>query len=398
MKSVCLLFQVHQPVRLKKYRFFEIGKSSYYYDDYKNEYYTRKVANNCYLQMNKIIADLINKYQGRFKVSYLISGTAIDQLIIYAPEIIESFQQLAQTGCVEFLAGTNFHSLSAIANQEEFREQVKLHTQTIETLFGKRPEVFANTGLLYSNEIGAMVSGMGFKAMVAEGSREILSWRNPHLLYSNALQPSMQILLNNKRLSDEIIHRFSGTNWQKDPLTAKNFVDHLNKTTENEKLINLFMDYEIFGERYKPESGIFDFITSLPLSVLRKSEFNFLTPSEIIKNYKTTSTLNIPHPVSSAGIAKNYSSWLGNDLQREAFGKLHNLYPAVKECTDEAILKDWHYLQISDHFYYMGTGNCHNGTGKIPFSPYESPYEAFINYMNILNDFTLRLKQLNPDY
>lgn len=394
MRSICLCFKVHQPVRLKKFRFFDIGNSDYYYDDYKNETIISRVAENCYLPANKIILDLINKYQGRFKVSFSISGTALDQFKIYAPEVIESFRELAATGCVEFLSETYFHSLAVIKNKTEFRKQVESHADEIEALFGKKPTVFSNTGLIYSNEIGAIVAELGYKAILAEGPSHILKWRSPNYLYQNAINPSLTVLLKNDSLSDDIAFRFSNADWSGWPLTAKKHVSWLNKIPEKEKIVNLFMDYETFGERQKSETGIFDFLNSLPLAVFRKSNFEFRTPSEVVEHHQPISTLNVPYPISWADGEKDLSAWRGNELQQEAFENLYELSDRIEQCSDPALLKDWHYLQTSDHYYYMSTKYFSDGDVHAYFNPYDSPYEAFMNYMNVLNDFTLRLNRI----
>jgi alpha-amylase len=393
MRSICLCFQVHQPVRLKKFRFFEIGNSDYYYDDFNNEMIIRRVAENCYLPSNKIILDLINKYQGRFRVSFSISGTAIDQFKIYAPEVIESFRELAATGCVEFLAETYSHSLAVMKNKDNFKKQVESHSNEIETLFGNRPTVFANTGLIYSDEIGAIVADMGYKATLAEGPGHILKWRSPNYLYRNAINPALAVLLKNHRLSDDIASRFSNPDSSGCPLTAKKYVSWLNKIPKEEKIVNLFMDYETFGERQKKDTGIFEFLSLLPSVVFTKSDFDFMTPSEVVAHYETISTINMPSSNSWADKERDMTAWLGNELQQEAFGQLYGLNKMIDQCTDPNLLKDWQYLQTSDHFYYMSTKYFSDGDVHACFNPYDSPYEAFINYMNVLNDFTIRINR-----
>lgn len=391
MKTICLYFTVHQPVRLKRVRFFDIGKTDYYYEDYQNEFFTQKVAQSSYLPANQILLDLIRKYQGRFKVSFSISGTAIDQFKLYAPEVLDSFRELADTGCVEFVAETYSHSLAAVKDKAEFRRQVLEHTKAIESLFGYRPTVFANTELIYSDEIGAWASEMGFKAVLTEGPTHILKWRSPNYVYSNAIDPSLKVLLKNDMLSNDISFRFSDSNWGGWPMNARKYVSWLNKIPEKEKIVNLFMDYETFGERQKEEDGIFDFLNDLPKAVFRNSEFVFGTPSEIVANYLSVSVLDIPNPISWADGEKDLSAWLGNELQREAFENLYELSGKIRWCTNEQLLKDWRYLQSSDHFYYMSTRHFPEGYSHGSYSPYESPYDAFINYLNILNDFGIKL-------
>ncbi len=391
MRSICLFFKVHQPVRLRKYRFFDIGNSDYYYDDYNNEMILTRVAENCYLPANKMILDLISRCQGRFKVAFSISGTAIDQLKIYAPEVIESFRELAATGCVEFLAETYSHTLSVLKNINEFKRQVETHAMAIETLFGTRPTIFTNTELIYSDEIGVMVAEMGYKATLTGGPNYILKWRSPNYLYRNAINPALTVLLKNFRLSDDIAYRFSNSAWSGWPLTARKYVSWLNKIPSEEKIVNLFMDYETFGEHQKLRTGIFKFMNSLPSEVLQKSDFEFMTPSDVVENYQPISTLNVPYPISWADEERDLTAWLGNELQQEAFEKLYGLSGLIEKCSDPVLLKDWKYLQTSDHFYYMSTKYFSDSDAHACFNPYDSPYVAFMNYMNVLNDFSIRL-------
>jgi len=402
MKSICLCFKVHQPVRLRLYRFFEMGNSDYYYDDYTNEMIIRRVAESCYLPANKIILDLIQKYQGRFRVAFSISGTSIDQFKIYAPEVIESFRKLAATGCVEFLAETYSHSLSVLKDKPEFKRQVESHATTIETLFGKRPTVFANTEFIYSDEMGAILAEMGYKAIVTESSKHILQWRSPNYIYLNAINPAIAILLKNDQLSEDISTRFSNSDWSGWPLTAQKYVSWLNKIPVEEKNVTLFMDYETFGERQKLGTGIFKFMNSLPSEVFQKSDFKFVTPAYAAENYLPASILNVSNPVAQADEKRDLKAWLGNELQQEAFEKLYGLSGMIGQCQDPALLKDWSYLQTSDHFYYMSTKYFSDGDVHAYFNPYDSPYMAFMNYMNVLNDFSIRLnrvvKGIHPDH
>ena len=394
MKSICLYFKVHQPVRLRKYRFFDIGNSDYYYDDYNNEMIIRRVTDNCYLPANEMILDLINKYQGRFKVAFSISGTAIDQFKIYAPEVIESFRKLVATGCVELIAETYAHSLSVLKNKDEFKRQVEAHATAIETLFGIRPTVFANTEFIYSDEIGVTIAEMGYKATLTEGPNHILKWRSPNYLYRNAITPSLNVLLKNFQLSDDIAVRFSNPDWCGWPMIAKKYVSWLNKIPKEEKIVNLFMDYETFGERQKTGSGIFKFMNSLPSEVFKKSDFEFMTPSDIVEHYQPISTINVRYPISWTDQERDLTAWLGNDLQQEAFEKLYNLSDLIDKCKDPGLLKDWQYLQTSDHFYHMSTKYFSDGDVHTYFNPYKDAYEAFMIYMNVLNDFSIRLNRI----
>jgi len=391
MKTICLYFQVHQPYRLRRYRFFDIGDSDYYYDDNSNSSIVKKVAYNCYLPANKVLLDLLNKYRGKFRVSFSITGTAIDQFNSYAPEVTESFKKLARTGYVEFLGETYSHSLAALKDNREFKKQVEKHSDKITELFGQRPKTFRNTELIYSDEMGAMISRMGFKAILAEGADHILKGRCPNKLYSNDLNPELKVLLRNYRLSDDIAFRFSDTKWSEWPLTAEKYVSWIDNSREEDEIINLFMDYETFGEHQKEEMGILRFLKSLPSEILKSREFNFMTPSMVVENYNAVSTIKVPYPVSWADKERDLSAWLGNDMQKEAFCNLYDLSDKVSFCSNKKLLKDWEYLQTSDHFYYMSTKSFSDGDVHAYFNPYATPYDAFMNYMNVLNDFSSRL-------
>jgi alpha-amylase len=392
MKSICFYFQVHQPYRLKRYRFFDIGKDHYYYDDYQNEFIARRVADKCYLPMNQLLLDAINEFGSAFKVSFSISGTALDQFEQYTPEVIDSFRRLAQSGSVEFLSETYTHSLSALKSKYEFTKQVKKHQQRIFDLFGVRPTTFRNTELIYSDEIGAMVADMGFNTMLTEGAKHILGWKSPNYLYTNAINPKLKLLLKNFQLSDDIAFRFSQQSWESWPLTTEKFVGWLNEIDEKEEVINLFMDYETFGEHQWPETGIFDFMRALPERVMSNSNFTFNTPSEVSSHLQAIAPIHVPHPISWADEERDLTAWLGNELQDEAFDKLYALEEKVKNCNDAQMIKDWEYLQTSDHFYYMCTKWFSDGDVHKYFNPYGTPYEAFINYMNVLSDFIIRVE------
>jgi alpha-amylase len=391
MRSLCLCFNVHQPVRLRKYNFFDIGTSDYYWDDYNNERIIRRIADECYLPANKIILDNIQAWKGLFKIAFSVSGTAIEQFRIYAPEVLESFQNLADTGFVEFVGGTYSHSLASLANRNEFRKQVFQHSNEMVNLFGYKPTVFCNTELIYSDEIGEMVADMGFKAMLTEGSDEILRWRSPNFLYCHPSRQSLQLLLKNFKLSDDIAFRFSDTQWSKWPLTAGKYVSWLNKIPDDEEVVNLFMDYETFGEHHKSSTGILKFLDSLPFAVLSGTNFGFRTPCEVVSTHIPVSDLQVPSPVSWADKEKDLSAWLGNEMQQEAFEKLYELVDKVRDKNEADLSIDCSYLQTSDHFYYMSTKINADGEVHAYFNPYETPYLAFINYMNVLNDFQLRL-------
>lgn len=391
MKSICLYFQVHQPLRLRRYRFFDIGNDHYYYDDFTNESIMRKIADECYLPANQILLELIKSNKKSFKVSFSITGVALDQFESYAPDVIESFKALANTGCVEFLAETYSHSLAALNNKDEFVSQVKNHSKRIEKLFGQKPKVFRNTELVYSDEIGKMVSDMGYKAMITEGAKHVLGWKSPNYLYCNAINPKLKLLMRNYTLSDDIAFRFSAQGWKEWPLTSDKFVSWIDQFDKKEDLVNIFMDYETFGEHQKKESGIFEFLKSLPKEVLSTKKYKFSTPSELAKEYQPIAVAHVPNVISWADEERDLSAWLGNDLQDEAFNKLYELRDEVLAIGDKHLLKDWNYLQSSDHFYYMCTKFFSDGDVHSYFNPYNSPYDAFINYMNVLSDFKIRI-------
>jgi alpha-amylase len=396
-KAICLYFQVHQPFRLKRYRFFDLGNDHYYYDDYTNESILRKVAYKCYLPANKIILDLIHKYKGRFKITYSLTGLVINQFRLYAPEVLDSFRKLGETGMVEFLAETNSHSLASLKSREEFQKQVQQHKDMIKEFLGVEPTCFRNTELIYSDEIGSWVADMGFKATLTEGAKHVMGWKSPNYLYCNSINPRLKLLLRNFVLSDDIAFRFSNRNWNEWPLTADKYATWINKLAPKSELLNIFLDYETFGEHNWKESGIFDFLTHMPGAILRKTPFGFLTPSEIADSMQPVSAISIPSPISWADEERDITAWLGNELQSAALDKLYSLSGKVAKCNDELILKDWTYLQSSDHFYYMATKFFSDGAVHAYFNPYETPYDAFMNYMNVLSDFEIRLNKFFPD-
>jgi alpha-amylase len=397
MKNICFYFQIHQPFRFRRYRFFDIGSDHYYYDDYTNESVVRKVANKCYLPANQLLLKLIHKHKGKFKVAFSISGTAIDQFKLYAPEVLDSFKALAETGHVEFLAETYSHSLVSLNDNQEFQKQVNEHVKVIQELFNQTPTVFRNTELIYSDLIGETVANMGFKAMLTEGAKHILGWKSPNYLYCNAINPKLKVLLKNFVLSDDIAFRFSNKDWCEYPLTADKYVNWLNNLDPKDELINLFLDYETFGEHQWKDTGIFNFLESLPDMVFKHSKMKFATPSEVAELHQPVSVIHVPNAISWADEERDLTAWLGNEMQQEAFNKLYALIPKVAKCTDHKILKDWSYLQTSDHLYYMSTKYFSDGAVHTYFNPYETPYEAFINYMNVLSDFTLRLNASVPE-
>ena len=390
MKTVCLYFQVHQPWRLKVYRFFNIGKDHNYLDDFTNRAIMQKVARQCYLPMNALLLKLIKENKGAFKCSFSITGSAVEQFRAYAPEVLDSFRALAETGCVEFLAETYSHSLAALSSKEDFVEQVKLHSKMIKDEFGKKPVAFRNTELIYSDAIGEMVSELGFKTILAEGAKHVMGWKSPNFIYTNSIDNRLRVLLRNYKLSDDIAFRFSNQGWDQYPLTADKFAQWV--SDENGEVINLFMDYETFGEHQKATTGIFDFVKALPKAIL-KNELSFATVSEAAKAYQPVGVLHCPHVMSWADEERDVTAWLGNELQNEAFSKLYALKDKVKALKNADFEYVWNFMQTSDHFYYMATKWLSDGDVHSYFNPYGSSYEAFINYMNVLSDFEIEVEK-----
>ena len=376
-KSICLYFQV------------DIGKDSHYYDDFANRTILKRIAQKCYLPMNELLLEAVKKNKGKFKLAFSITGSALEQFDRYAPEVIDSFRKLAETGCVEFLCETYNHSLSSLVSQQEFEHQVNKHKAAIEQYFGVTPKTFRNTELIYSDAIGAAVYDLGFKTMLTEGARHIMGWRNPNYIYNNDLKSGLKLLLRNYGLSDDIAFRFSNRGWQEWPLTVEKFVDWL-KAAEGE-IVNLFMDYETFGEHQGAECGIFEFMRALPDAVAKDKELEFVTPERAAAKHKSVGDLSVPQPISWADEERDTSAWLGNELQQDAFNKLYALQEKLSILNDAALWNDFGHLQESDHLYYMCTKFFSDGEVHKRFNPYDTPYEAFINYMNVLSDFIIRV-------
>ncbi len=392
-KSLCLYFQVHQPDRLRLYRFFDIGSDSQYFDEFANRTILKRVAERCYLPMNSLILELIAKHKGQFKVAYSISGVALEQFEKYAPEVLDSFKRLAETKCVEFLAETYSHSLASLISEKEFKAQVKEHAAAIKRHFGVTPKAFRNTELIYSDTIGETVAGMGYNVMLTEGAKQILGWKSPNYIYTNAINPKLKLLLKNFNLSDDIAFRFSdrsNPNW---PLTSDKYAAWLAESAKNDEVINLFMDYETFGEHQRQSTGIFEFMRALPEAVLANTQLKFRTPSEVAKLHQPVAPLHVPFAISWADEERDTSAWIGNELQNEAFHKLYEMEKKVMATKDEALVSDFRKLQESDHFYYMCTKFFSDGAVHKYFNPYDTPYEAFINYMNAFSDFQIRVEK-----
>jgi len=395
MVSVCFYFHVHQPRRLREYTVFDIGNKSDYFDDAKNAEILRKVANKCYLPTNNIILGLINKHAGKFKVAYSITGTILEQLEKYAPEVIESFKALARTGSVEFIGETYYHSLSYIYSKDEFKEQVKAHKEKIKELFNQEPTVFRNTELVFNNELSKFIQDMGYKAILAEGADHILQGRSPNFLYNTVSAKNIKVLLKNYKLSDDIAFRFSNKEWNEYPLTSEKHADWINKINGNGEVVNLFMDYETFGEHQWDDTGIFKFLWNLPEKILANPDNNFMTPGEVADTYPVRGTIDVHNFISWADMERDLTAWLGNSMQHAAANELFKIENRVKASGNKELLEAWRHLTTSDHFYYMCTKWFSDGDVHKYFSPYESPYDAYIIFMNILNDFARKLDTLN---
>lgn len=391
MSAICFYFQVHQPYRLRHYTFFDIGQSPFYEDEDANCGILLKVARKCYLPMNALLLKLIKRHEGRFKISFSISGTALDQFEAYAPEVIQSYRELMATGCVEMLSETYTHSLSFLYSPEEFRAQVRQHDDRIEELFGVRPVVFRNTELIYNNALARTVEDMGYKAILAEGADHVLGWRSPNFLYRPAGCDKLKLLLKNYSLSDDIAFRFSNHQWPEFPLTADKFTNWAQAAVASGNIINLFMDYETFGEHQWETTGIFQFMEALPDYILRLPGFGFVTPSEAADRYDPVADLDVHNFMSWADAERDLTAWLGNDMQHDAIEAVYRLEPKIRQLNNPGMLRTWQRLQTSDHFYYMCTKWFADGDVHSYFNPYGTPYDAYINYMNVLADFSMRI-------
>ncbi|MHB8772230.1 MAG: glycoside hydrolase family 57 protein [Syntrophales bacterium] len=387
MPSVCLYFQVHQPRRLRRFSFFDVGRLHHYEDEAENRRLLDRIAHKCYLPANALLTELIGAYRGKFRLACSLSGVLIDQLQRYRPDVLESFRRLAQTGCVEFLTETDSHSLAFLFSAREFGEQVLLHEQRIRKLFGQQGRTFRHTELIYNNDLAVAVEKMGYRVILAEGTEKLLGRRSPNHPYRPAGCDGLTLLLRNYRLSDDVAFRFSERSWADYPLTAAKYAHWLHRAGQEETVINLFMDYETFGEHQWAETGIFEFLRELPGEVLRNPDFAFRTPAEAAEAHAAAGEIDSPGFVSWADEERDTTAWLGNAMQQDASRALYALEPHVRRRADAGILATWRTLQTSDHFYYMCTKWFADGDVHRYFNPFESPYEAYINYMNILDDF-----------
>jgi alpha-amylase len=391
MASVCFYFQVHQPLRLRRYSVFDTDR--HYFDEHKNAEITRKVAHKCYLPANRMLLETIRAHEGRFRVAFSITGVALEQFEKYVPEVMDTFKELAATNCVEFLSETYHHSLSFLYSREEFRSQVDLHRQKIKELFNQEPRVFRNTELIYNNDLSHFVGHMGYDGILAEGADHILGYRSPNYVYRPPNSSKLKLLLKNYRLSDDIAFRFSNRSWEQWPLTAEKFARWVNQINGNGFTCNLFMDYETFGEHQWADTGIFDFIRHLPGEILKHPDNSFVTPSQLVDNFEPVGEIDVPHMISWADTERDLSAWLGNAMQSNALHELYKLEGPLKEKGDEELIADWRNLTTSDHFYYMCTKHWSDGDVHKYFSPYESPYDSYINFMNVLDNVQSRVRE-----
>lgn len=388
MRNICFYFEVHLPIRLKRYRFFEIGQDHYYYDDFQSEEQIRNFVERSYLPANKIIEDMIKSSNRKFKCAFSISGIALELFEQFAPEVIDSFKELAKTGCVEFLVEPYANSLASVFDIGEFENQVKLHAEKIESLFGQKPSVLRNSELIYSDEIAEKVYKMGYRTMLLDGAKHVMGWKSPNYLYNHSYKQSLKLLVRNNQFSDDITFRFSNYSWSEYPLTAEKYALWLAKLPEEEEIVNVWMGYDTLGIVQNELTGIFEFFKALPYYIM-ENKMGFILPSEANKKLKSVGELSVVYPISWSGEGKDLTSWMGNDLQQEALNKLYAVGERVRLTKDKSLKHDWLMLQAVDHFRYMSHNDAFG-------SPYDSPYEAFINYMNVLADFLERLDAQYP--
>ena len=393
MPVVCLCFEVHQPRRLRRYAIFDVDRVHDYEDREANLEILNRVADRCYLPANRILSGLVRRHAGRFSIAFSISGTLLDQMERHRPDVLDSFRDLGRTGAVEFLCETDCHSLAFLFSRKEFRRQVNAHKKRIQTLFGQTPRTFRNTELIYSNDLARTAEKMNFRAVLAEGADRVLAGRSANVPYRPAGCVRMNVLLRNYRFSDDIAFRFQDRNGPDPPLTAEKFAGRLHRAGAAEAVFNLFLDYETFGEHHLRETGIFEFLEALPEAVLKRPDFRFLTPSQAASVPAPAATLDVPDFVSWADEDRGLTAWLGNAMQSDAIQTVYRMEPRVARRNDPEILDAWRMLQTSDHFYYMCTKWLADGDVHQYFNPYPSPHDAYINYMNILNDFSRRLNR-----
>ena len=392
-RTICLFFQVHQPFRLKVYRFFNIGVDHDYYDDAKNRHILKRVAHNCYMPANDLLMNCIKKFGSAFKITFGISGTAIEQFKKYTPWVIESFRKLYETGHVEFVAESYPYSLAMLSQPAEYIQQVMAHKKILENIFRCEPKALVFTNLVYSNRLAGLGQDMGFKTILTEGARQVLDWRSPDYVYSSGPFPDIRLLLRNYQLSDDISFRFSVRNWSEWPLTAEKYISWLDRLNKNEDIVNLAMDYATLGEYQNSNSGIINFFDAFVEQTINSKKWTFRTLSEAAETTESKAKITVPEVVSWADEERDLTAWLENEMQQEAFNTLYSVAPIMKHCTDKELLGDWYKLQTCDHFYYMSTKYRDGAYRHQFFSPYNSPYDAFVNYMNVLSDFLIRVDE-----
>lgn len=393
MKTICFYFEIHQMLHLKRYRFFDINYDHYYFDDYANETAIEDVVSRSYQPAVDTLLEMISKSEGQFKFALGISGVALEMFEMHSPDFIEQLKRLADTGCVEFVAQPYSYGLSSIYDEEGFVNEVKRQSKKIKQLFGKNPAVFANSNMIYSDEIGSMVSSMGYKGVLTEGAKHVLGWKSPHYLYNSTNNPNLCLLLRDFKLSDDISLRFSNPDWNEYPLFADRYIGWIDAFPQEEQIVNIFMDLSALGIAQPLSSNILEFLKALPVCAKEKG-ITFSTPSEIISKLKPVSSIDVPYPISWCDEERDISSWNGNILQREALDKLYGIAERVHMCNNKLVLQTWDYLQASDYFHMMSTKNTGVGIDRGIF---DSPYDAFTNYMNIIADFISRVNALYPE-
>lgn len=392
MKKICLYFKIHQRINLRRYRFFDIGTDHYYYDDFENERLINDLALRSYIPALETLSNMIGKHGKQFKIAISISGVSLEQLEIYAPNVIERLQSIVDTGCVELVAEPYTHGLSSIIDADSFVTEVSRQTKKIEEYFGVKPSILSNSDLIYNDEIGLVAANMGFKAMLTEGAKHVLGWKSPHFVYHCSLAPSLKLLLRDINFSDDISLRFSNPQWEGYPLFADKYVNRIAKLPNDEQIINIFMNLSALGVAQPLSSHILDFIYALPEEAI-KNDISFVTPSEIVKSHNSVGPLNVPDNLSWLDEERDLSSCMGNVMQKEAFDKLNSLAERIKIANDLHLNQDWDYLQDSEHFRLMTTKPSHVGLDR---GMYESAFDAFTNYMNIIGDFTTRVNSIYP--
>ena len=394
MKTICLYFEIHQIIHLKRYRFFDIGTDHYYFDDYANDTSINNIAENSYVPALNTLIRMARESEGAFKLALSLSGVGLEQLERYAPQVIDLLQELNGTGCVEFIAEPYSHGLASLApnGEQSFRDEVKRQVDKINQLFGQKPKVFRNSSLIYDDEIGGIVADMGFKGILTEGAKHILGWKSPHYLYHCAQNPNLKVFTRDYKLSDDISLRFSNPSWEAYPLMADKYMDWIAESPEEDGVFNIFMELCALGIYQPLSSNILEFIGNLPTAAKERG-IGFQTPSEVIKTHKSVSEIEVPYPMSWTDEERDISCWLGNVMQREAFNKLYSIGERVILSKDKHLLQDWDYLQASNNFRFMTTKN---NAVSMDRGIYESPYDAFTNYMNILGDFLQRVNWALP--